>query len=109
MHLADRSRLISRGLATTAALHPASLLFTGFPAIPASRRASAQTAMLRAGGFTESAPTVYLVKKTDLPGGLALEPRTTTFVDAGATYRLEALDDEPHEPHVRLTANLASR
>ena len=109
MRFDDRQRLILKGLATTAVLHPASLVFAGFPPVPASRRASAQTQALRFGGMTESEPVVYLVQKANLPSGLLLSVKTTTFAEGGKTYRLDALDNEPTEPHVRLTANLADR
>ncbi len=105
----DRDRLISRGLATIEELHPATLEFTGFAPVKGSRRNNLETRTLRAGGFTESAPVVFLLLKTRIPAGLEIEEQVTRFVCDGVTYRVTGADSEKHEPHVRLTTDLADR
>lgn len=59
----------------------------------------------------ESAPSVFLILKADLPPGLVIKPKTTRFTVEGSpiSYRVDAIDNEAREPHVRLTTNLADR
>lgn len=109
VRLEDRNRFIKRALDLSERLHPATLVFDGFDPVAATYRPSAHTQALRAGGFTGSAPRIYLVQKANIPVGLTITEKKTTFTHNGTRYRVDATDNEESEPQIRLTCDLANR
>ncbi len=104
----QRTALIQRGLDTLATFFPATLVFAGFDPIPAKRRAQQQAPVLGL-GFNATAPTVFLVDKADIPGGLTITPQITTFTVDGVAFRIEQYQNEPADPHIRLGCDLSAR
>lgn len=110
MLASQRTRLIERGLNIGKTLHPATIIFTGFPASPVEivRKSQASTAELGEGAFEGSEPQTFWILAADLPGGLVIKPKKTTFNIGAKTYRVSTADRDPGDPHVRITADIPS-
>jgi hypothetical protein len=110
MLASQRTSLITRGLALIHDFHASTITFPGQSPISASRRVSAASAIAGLGGLTGSNPESFLVLAADLPDGVTLQAKVTTFDCAGQTWLIDELTpQQAGEPHIRFTANLASR
>lgn len=109
MLVSQRSSLITRGVAIIEAFDPCTITFAGKSPVAASMRgAGATVAKLGMGGFQNEKPTDFLILKSRIPDGITVAPQLE-FTAAGVAFRVEFVFPQGGEPHVRFTANLATR